>query len=434
MTANAATAPLLHDHLTESLRLGEPDIHDSLAVFPIFGPQPELDYVSFAQGVATGLTIKELETGASVNDLIVLNPTDQAVLLYEGEEVLGAQQNRTFDVSVLVGARSQLRVPVSCVEAGRWDHTRQAEPFEPAPQAAYPALRALQNRAARASVAAGMEARASQQEVWAEVDEKSERMGVESATGAMQDIYGGHRDRLREFRDAIRLHDGQTGALVLIGGEPTVLDHVSRPEVFAALHAPLVQGYALDALEVEDAPLTTPVESAEAFLLAILEAHITEHDGIGLGRDLRFAEPGVAGAGLVAGNELVQLTAFRDTGPSNTPGDAPHARIRRPARGWGVAPNPAMGGPHPGSPSRGQGTAPPVDSSSDAQSPLPQSSQRLPRLRAPHLPRPARGPRGHPARGLQATGRDPALRARHAARGGLPPVAARRGPRRHLAR
>ena len=332
MSPNPTHAPALNDHLAEPLRLGEPDVHGPLAVFPIFGPEPELDYVSFAQGRAAGLSIKELEGGASVNDLIVLNPTDHAVLLYEGEEVLGAQQNRTFDVSVLVGARSQLQVPVSCVEAGRWDGSRHDESFAPAPQTAYPALRSLKNRAARQAVASGMAPRAMQSEVWAEVAEKSDRMGVVSETGAMHDIYDGRRDRLGEFQRAIRLHDGQTGALVLIGGRPAVLDHVSRPEVFAALHVPLVQGYALDALEVVDAPAAPPLDAAEAFLRATLEARITEHDGIGLGRDVRFAEAGVAGAGLVAGQELIQLTAFPDSGPDSASGDTPRARIRRPSR------------------------------------------------------------------------------------------------------
>ena len=74
--------------------------------------------------------------------------------------MLGAQQNRTFDVSVLVAARAQLQVPVSCVEAGRWDGGRHDESFSPAPQAAYPALRRMKNRAARASVAAGTGPRA----------------------------------------------------------------------------------------------------------------------------------------------------------------------------------------------------------------------------------------------------------------------------------
>jgi hypothetical protein len=42
--------------------------------------------------------------GGNVNDLVIVNPTDLPVLVYEGEEVLGAQQNRIFDVSVLVAA------------------------------------------------------------------------------------------------------------------------------------------------------------------------------------------------------------------------------------------------------------------------------------------------------------------------------------------
>jgi hypothetical protein len=69
---------------------------------------------------------------------------------------------------------------------------------------------------------------------------------------------------------------------------------------------------------------------AEAFLRRVLEAPVTQRDGIGLGRDLRFAERGVAGAGLVAGDELIQLTAFPDEpGERDEPA---RARIRRPSR------------------------------------------------------------------------------------------------------
>jgi hypothetical protein len=339
MPTNRIAAPALQDHLAEPLRLGDPDVHGPLAVFPIFGPVPQLGYLSFAQGRAHGAAIKELEDGAAVNDLLVLNPTDHAILLYEGEEVLGAQQNRTFDVSVLVGARSQLQVPVSCVEAHRWDGGRHDESFSPAPQTAYPALRHMKNRATRASVAAGAGPRALQGEVWNEIAGKSARMDVHSDTHAMHDIYDGRRARLDEILSAIRLHDEQTGALVLIGGRPVVLDHVSRPAVFAALHAPLVQGYALDALEhgaaaADGAPRARPgTQTAAAFLRHVLRARITEHDGIGLGRDIRFAQTRVAGAGLVVGDELVQLTAFPEdaTGPT-AGGDTPAARIRRPSR------------------------------------------------------------------------------------------------------
>lgn len=332
MTVNTDT-PRLGDSLAESLRLGEPDVAGPLAVFPLFGPEPELEYVSFAQAAGSGVRVRELSQNASVNDLVVENSTGTAVLLYEGEEVTGARQDRTFDVSVLVAAGSKLRIPVSCVEHGRWDGLRHHEDFAPAPRATYPELRRMKNRATRERVAAGLDARAEQGAVWDAVSARSARMGVASPTGAMGDIYVDRHALIEQICGGIRLHAGQTGALAMLGGRPVVLDHVSRPEVFASLHDPLVRGYALDALSLaaRTAPVDAPVDPATAlaFLARVHEATVTEHDGIGLGRDVRFADAAVAGAGLVAGAELAQLTAFpADDGAPPAPG----TQIRRPSR------------------------------------------------------------------------------------------------------
>ena len=62
-----------------------------------------------------------------------------------------------------------LKVAVSCVEAGRWDGAPHDESFVPAPQTANPSLRRMKKTQASASLAAGMEARAVQGEVWREV-------------------------------------------------------------------------------------------------------------------------------------------------------------------------------------------------------------------------------------------------------------------------
>lgn len=328
------TIPVAHDHLAEPLVLGAPDVCGPLAVFPVFGGAPRLAYRSFAQALTAGAAVKELEGGASVNDLLVLNPTDRPVLLYEGEEVLGAQQNRTFDVSVLVAAGASLQVPVSCVEQGRWDHARHDEDFAPAPQAAYPELRRLKNRHARAAAAAGLEARASQGDVWAEVARKSAAFGVHSATDAMHDVFEAGRDRIGELREAVRLHDAQLGALATVNGRPLVLDLVSRSDVFAALHGPLVQGYALDALEAAAAATVLPprAEAAQEFLDAALAARLSERDGIGMGREIRFGDGRVGGAGLVCDGELIQLTAFAEDGEDAPGAGSLRAHIRRPSR------------------------------------------------------------------------------------------------------
>ena len=320
--------------LAKPLRVGQADVIGALAVFPVFGPDPHQAYTSFAQGQSQGVKVGELESGASVNNLVVENPTEMAVLLYEGEEVLGAQQNRTWDISALVPAGAKQRIPVRCVEAGRLDGRRHRESFRAAPQAAYPELRREKARQLRTSVERGMAARAEQSAVWSGLAAKSSLMGVRSATGAMHDIYEDRRSELREIEERVRLHDDQLGALVAIAGSLVVLDYVSRADVFGALHGPLVQGYALDALEAEDAdPPSADTVSGFALLITDCEPNHRER-GIGLGEQIRFAQNGVAGSALVHNDELIQLSAFpEDAGDApTTPPDVQAGRVQRPSR------------------------------------------------------------------------------------------------------
>jgi hypothetical protein len=322
--------PTLAPHLAPHITVAEPTVVGRLAVFPLIADHsPSVRYVSFAEAVQRGASVKELAGGASVNDLVVHNPLDLPVLLYEGEEVLGAQQNRTFDVSVLVGADSAVRVPVSCVEAGRWDGGRHDEAFAPAPQTANPRLRRMKNTQARARVAAGLEARAVQGEVWREVADTAARHGVDSPTGAMHDVFERRRDQLDAVVGAVEMHCSQVGMLAAIGGRFVVLDHVSDVEAFAAIHGPLVQGYALDALDAPDAA-PPAIDDARDFLELLLATPCTPGRAVGLGEGLRFAFGGLAGTGLICEGELVTLTAFADE-PGHK-GPAVAGRVHRPSR------------------------------------------------------------------------------------------------------
>jgi hypothetical protein len=319
--------PTIANRFSATVRLAAPQHAGTLTVFPIFGGEPKSEYTSFAQGQASGVTISELQDGASVNDLVVVNRGGLPVLLFEGEEVLGAQQNRTFDVTVLVAPGTELQVPVSCVEAGRWDGDRGDEVFEAAPQAAYPALRRSKNIVARASAAAGREARADQSQVWNEIAAKRQRMGADSPTDAMHDVFESQRCSLDELAGAVSRHEGQIGALVAIGGQCRVIDMVSRADVWTALHGPLVQGYALDALDapgLDLLPETAGLAIAEAFLDAAVAASVTERAGVGIGVQVEVANRLLAGSGLALDGELLQLSVFAN--------DTPRTRVRRPSQ------------------------------------------------------------------------------------------------------
>ena len=42
-----------------TLTIGEPSVAGPLVVFPLFGPEPRLEYVSYAEGADRGLTVTE---------------------------------------------------------------------------------------------------------------------------------------------------------------------------------------------------------------------------------------------------------------------------------------------------------------------------------------------------------------------------------------
>ena len=68
------------------------------------------------------LTVQEVSEGGSVPELLVDNMGDIRVLFIEGEELVGPKQNRILNTSILVAAKSKTKIPVSCVEHGRWGY------------------------------------------------------------------------------------------------------------------------------------------------------------------------------------------------------------------------------------------------------------------------------------------------------------------------
>lgn len=310
--------------MISELTLGPPQSAGPLTIFPVLAPDGELEYLSFAEAATRGFVVKELQR-PDVNALQAHNPLDVGVLLFEGEEVVGAQQDRVFDQTILVGAGQSVRVPVSCVEHGRWDGARHGEAFGASPRAAFPELRSAKNRVLRASLAAGAPARTDQSAVWNAVAAKRERMGARSATGAMGDIYSDRASSLDALEAEFTRLDGQVGTLACLAGKPVVLDVVSRAEVFAGLFRPLVRGYCLDALERETLDSAEPA-AGEAFLTAVGSAKVVRSPVVGVGETIALTGEKVGGTGLAVGDECVALTVFAEDGDDN------RGRILRPSR------------------------------------------------------------------------------------------------------
>lgn len=291
------------------MQVGDPTAHRGIAVAPIF-PRvaPRAEYVPLDTALAGGLRVTEVDEGGSVGELTVSNPLHVPVLLCDGEELVGAKQNRVMNVTVLVEEGTTVAIPVSCVEQGRWRY--ESDAFAAAPHTAYPELR---RRKAERLASAPMARGAAQGEVWDEVAGKAGRLGNRSATGAHADIQRQEAPRIDELCGAFPLEPGQCGAVLALAGEVVCLDAVSRPEAFAVLYPKLLRGYMLDAVERLDGDVAG-AGVFEAFMGALGGGRVDRRPSVGLGLDMRVSGNGVIGSGLEVDGEVVQLSAYPSRG------------------------------------------------------------------------------------------------------------------------
>ena len=63
-----------------------------------------------------------MSDAGQVSALKIVVKGDRPVLLLDGEELLGAKQNRVVNLTILAPAQRTTVIPVSCVESGRWHH------------------------------------------------------------------------------------------------------------------------------------------------------------------------------------------------------------------------------------------------------------------------------------------------------------------------
>lgn len=323
--------------MTQLLELDNPVGHRNLTLVPIRGGSDTLDYILGADAIADDtLTVKEVSDSGDVNTLIVQNKNDKRVLLLDGEELIGAKQNRILNTTILIEANTTQKIPVSCVEQGRWNHV--SAKFS-AGMHSPPEMRMNKVRAVSRSYAQCGEAISDQGEVWADVAKLSQDLKAHSPTGAMKDAFD---QRSRDFGSYVRAlpyPEGARGVMAAISGRFVALDVLDQPETFKQIWKRLVTGYAMDAMRRRSRDYKPFTEkSAKFFIDSIGECEVSAFGASGLGRDLRFESDQILGQALVVDDVLVHMSVFPNDEQNRAAGPRgrrimPPSYRRRPRRG-----------------------------------------------------------------------------------------------------
>jgi hypothetical protein len=269
--------------------------------------------------------VSEVSEAGAVPTLLFDNKASEPVLLIDGDTLVGAKQNRTLNTSVLVPPQTRITIPVSCVEAGRWD--RRSSHFSPSSDHMYASGRARMMHDVHRAMDEGLGPQADQHAVWGDIDRKMGRMGVESRTRAMNAMFEQRAQSLNEMARKITAITDQIAAIFIVRDRIAGLELFDHPETMALKLPKLVQSYGLDAVDSTAILGACPVSTTEDFLQLIADAQRSEDETVGLGKHTRLQAAGAIGTALVMDGHLVRLSAFPSTQSTHSH-DMPRARRR----------------------------------------------------------------------------------------------------------
>lgn len=229
-------------------RVVQPLHHRGLSVFPLFfDAQPVIEYRLAHEALADGqVDVREIDSQGSVSQLRVRNRGDLPVLFLEGEELIGARQNRVLNATVLVPSRSRLRLPVSCVEQGRWHPT--SECFSLSGSFAPAGLRGRLKSSVNRSIRHDRGCRSDQSAVWDEVASLQQTCGGSSATTAMSDTFQSQSANIQEFQSALPYVSGAGGLAIAAAGDIVSIDLFDKPATCRKIWSRILSGAFFDGL------------------------------------------------------------------------------------------------------------------------------------------------------------------------------------------
>ena len=295
----------------QSINITDPLHFQNLTLFAIKGSNnTSFHYITLSQAYENKVVeVKETSEEGTVSELLFINNSDTPILIIEGQELLGAKQNRIINVSILVPAHISMVIPVSCCERSRWGFRSNRE-FSLSDRMTFSKARRNKMRSVNERWESGDTADSDQQEVWQDMDVKFAKMNVNSSTDSMGDFYDTYSERINQYVKSFASENDDKGIIAAINGKIVSMEFFDRNTSFKDNLSKIIRGLAADAIEEQKTSLIATKKQAEDFVENVHASRINELGSIGLGSQYRINGDSQLGQTLIFNNHIVHFIVF----------------------------------------------------------------------------------------------------------------------------
>jgi hypothetical protein len=284
---------------------------DNLAVVQFSTkPSDTIEYISMGNAMKAGsIEVTESSEQGSVNQLSVINKSPFFVFMMDGDIIAGAKQNRILNTSVFLAPHSTIKLPVSCVEQGRWRY--KSAKFEPTDYVAPSEFRNAKSKTVTENLKVHNSFMADQSKVWKNVADYTDRFKVQSASMNFSDVFEQRPSAYEKYTQSLSAEKDATGVAVFINKELRSVDVFNRADIFGEYFPKIIRGAALDAYNT-NAPQDITIDEASSKTLDLLNrlrgTKPELHAGVAAGQEKRFNSKELSGFELDYNGDLVHLS------------------------------------------------------------------------------------------------------------------------------
>lgn len=276
---------------------------------------PAVDLLEEAIG-RRSVRITETTESGEVPFLSLVNEGDRPVLILEGEELVGGKQNRIVNTSMIIQPGVALKVPVSCMEAGRW--AGRNEEFHSGEAIFRARSRAVHKQNVSFSLHTEGSFRGEQGAVWDEVQLSLSELRAASPTSDFRAGRAQVAQRIEEFVEGLGPVDGQIGAIFFSRTGVIGAELLGTEELYRKACEKIIRSFAFEVLLDPDLD-SRGFDSVEKWWSEVLNTEATLHPSPGVGRDIRCSSRNVIGSGLYWHEACVHFSCFPGQRDSEKP-------------------------------------------------------------------------------------------------------------------
>ncbi|MBE6487127.1 MAG: hypothetical protein E7Z86_00170 [Methanosphaera stadtmanae] len=303
---------VIEDNL-ESIELLDIQQYQNMTVIGLNTPNTRPpDLMPLDVGLSMGLVeITEVDENGSVGQLNVINNAVTPLLLMDGEEIKGAKQNRIINATMIIPAKSQQIIDVSCSESGRWNYNSQT--FKHSYHMASSKVRRSKQESVNNSLRTSNQRISNQSQVWDDIESTQASLNIESSTHAQQDTFISLEKDIDNYLKHFPLQQKQNASIIIINNQVIGMELLYNADKYSQYHQRYMESYIIDAITQQDEHADDNVDAAklsEEFINRIRLSKIEEYQENNT-NDYRLEDDQITGSFIFYEDNLVNASILR---------------------------------------------------------------------------------------------------------------------------